>query len=152
MEYEISLDTQAIVQINDKSTKIIESGEEFIINDNIMNVMEHSCEYFGSSFEGRKDGTKRILGITHKVPIIIEESRKIIFFPTTSPERDDCVWINLNRIDKYNKNEKGSEIVFKDGTKFELNVSIGSLTNQIMRATRLKYILDERISQKEDII
>ena len=32
----------------------------------------------------------------------------------------------------------------------EFNVSIGSLSNQILRATRLKYVLEERINQKKD--
>ena len=113
--------------------------------------MEHSCEYFGSSYEGRKEGTKKLLGITHKSPIIIEESRKIIFFPTSSPENQDCIWINLEKIDKYYKvDHKKSVIKFKNGELMEFDISIGSLTNQILRATRLKYVLEERISLKED--
>ena len=114
-------------------------------------ILEHSCEYFGSSFEGRKEGTKKLLGITHKSPIIIEESRKIIFFPTTSPEKEDCVWINLDKIDTYyKKDSKTSTIKFKNGDIIDLNLSIGSLNNQILRATRLKFVLDERIGTKED--
>ena len=34
----------------------------------------------------------------------------------------------------------------------DFNISYGSLTNQILRATRLKFILDERIAKKEDNI
>lgn len=114
-----------------------------------MQVLEHSCEYFGSSFNGRKEGTKKLLGITHKSPIIVEESRKIIFFPTTSPDRINCVWINLEKVNKYYKSSsKKSIIEFKNGDIIEFDVSIGSLTNQIMRASRLKYILEERISGK----
>ena len=113
--------------------------------------MEHSCEYFGSSFEGRKEGTKKLLGITHKSPIIIEESRKIIFFPTKSPDCLDCIWINLEKIEKfYKKDHKKSAILFKNGDVIEFDISIGSLTNQILRATRLKYILEERINHKKE--
>ena len=112
--------------------------------------MEHSCEYFGSSYKGRKEGTKKLLGITHKAPIIIEESRKIIFFPTKSPEKDECIWINLEKIDKYYKiDQNNSAIQFKNGDVLEFNISFGSLTNQIMRATRLKFVLEERINKKE---
>jgi len=153
MDYEITYDTQAILPINSKTTKIIELDEEYLVDGSTLKVLEHSCEYFGSSFEGRKEGTKKLLGITHKAPIIVEESRKIIFFPTQSPENKDCIWINLEKIDKYYKiNKKKSAVQFKNGDILEFDVSIGSLTNQILRATRLKYILEERIAKKEDNI
>lgn len=153
MNYEINYDTQIIIPIGKKSSKIIESEDEYFIKNDTMSILEHSCEYFGSSFEGRKEGTKKLLGITHKSPIIIEESRKIIFFPTTSPDKDDCVWINLDKIDTYyKKDSKTSTIKFKNGDIIDLNLSIGSLNNQILRATRLKFVLDERIGTKEDNI
>ena len=88
MNYEITYDTQAIIPINKTKAKAIENNEEYIIDNNSLEIMEHSCEYFGSSYEGRKEGTKKLLGITHKSPIIVEESRKIIFFPTTSPDKE----------------------------------------------------------------
>lgn len=151
MNYEITYDTELIIPIDEKCSKVIENGEEYIIEKNSLKILEHSCEYFGSSLEGRKEGTKKILGITHKSPIIIEESRKIIFFPTNSPDRKDCSWINLEKIDKYYRTDKKtSSILFKCGKKVDFNISYGSLTNQILRATRLKFILDERINKKED--
>lgn len=149
MDYEITFDTQVILPVENNSSRIIENNESYVINVPPMQVLEHSCEYFGSSFNGRKEGTKKLLGITHKSPIIVEESRKIIFFPTTSPNRIDCVWINLEKVNKYYKSSsKKSIIEFKNGDIIEFDVSIGSLTNQIMRASRLKYILEERISGK----
>ena len=151
MDYEITYDTQAIVPIDENTTKAIEEDEEYVVNNNILSVLEHSCEYFGSSYLGRKEGTKKLLGITHKSPIIIEESRKIIFFPTSSPENLDCIWINLEKIDTFFKlDKKSSAIKFKNGDILELNVSYGSLSNQILRSTRLKYVLEERIGKKED--
>ena len=70
-------------KIDNSTSKAIEEKDEYVVNDNVLGIMEKSCEYFGSSFEGRKEGTKKLLGITHKSPIIIEESRKMIFFQTT---------------------------------------------------------------------
>ena len=94
MDYEITYDTQTILPIDDKTSKIIDNGNQYIVNYKVMDVIERSCEYFGSSYEGRKLGTKALIGITHKSPIIIEESRKIIFFPTKSPINEDCIWTN----------------------------------------------------------
>ena len=153
MNYEINYDTQIIKPIDKNVSRVIEEDAEYIIKSDTLSILEHSCEYFGSSFEGRKEGTKKLLGITHKSPIIVEESRKIIFFPTTSPDKKECAWINLEKIEKYFKNgSKRSTILFKNGRALNLDISIGSLTNQILRATRLKYILDERIPLKEDNI
>ncbi len=153
MNYEITYDTQLLFPIDKNKTKIVETDNEYIIDNPIMEVLEHSCEYFGSSYEGRKLGTKKLLGITHKSPIIIEESREIIFFPTNSPDNKDCMWLNLEKIEKYYKvNNKKSCIQFKNGDLIEVNISLGSLTNQILRATRLKYVLNERINKKEDNI
>ncbi len=149
MDYEITFDTQVILPMDSKSSKIIENNESYVVNVTPMQILEHSCEYFGSSFDGRREGTKKLLGITHKSPIIVEESRKIIFFPTTSPDRNDCIWINLEKISRYYKSsQKKSIIEFKNGDIIEFDVSIGSLTNQILRASRLKYILEERINGK----
>ncbi len=149
MDYEITFDTQVILPMDSKSSRIIENNESYVVNVTPMQILEHSCEYFGSSFDGRREGTKKLLGITHKSPIIVEESRKIIFFPTTSPDRNDCIWINLEKINRYYKSsQKKSIIEFKNGDIIEFDVSIGSLTNQILRASRLKYILEERIKGK----
>ena len=149
MNYEINYDTQLILPLGEFKSKVIENDDEYIVNSSVQEILEHSCEYFGSSFEGRKDGTRKMLGITHKSPIIVEESRKMIFFPTTSPEREDCIWINLEKIEKYYKVENGkSAILFKNGDILEFDLSYGSLSNQILRATRLKFVLDERTSKK----
>lgn len=151
MDYEITYDTQIIMPIKTNNSKVIERDNEFIVNSPTLEIMEHSCEYFGSSFEGRKEGTKKMLGISHKPPVIVEESRKMIFFPTTSPESIDCVWINLEKIDKYYRvNAKKSAILFKNGDIIELNLSFGSLSNQILRATRLKFVLEERTKDKKN--
>ena len=151
MDYEINYTTQLVKPLNQNMTKIIEEDNEYVIKKSCMSIMEHSCEYFGSSYEGRKEGTKKLLGITHKAPIIIEESRKMIFFPTNSPDNKECIWINLEKIEKYYKiSQKVSAIKFKNGNIEQFNISYGSLSNQILRATRLKYILNERIMKKED--
>lgn len=146
MDYEINKDTLAIMPITEEECKVLESDNEYDVSMPTLSVIERSCEYFGSTYEGRYVGTKNISGITHKSPIIIEDTNKIIFFPTTSPNRADCIWISLNNILTYEKGlKKGtSRIIFKNGNILDLNISIGSLNNQIMRSSRLKYLLEER--------
>ncbi len=151
MKYEINNDTLAIIPLNSNNSKIIEQENEYFIESESFSVIEHSCEYFGSTYEGRYKGTKNISGITHKSPIIIEDTNKIIFFPTTSPRNSDCIWISLNNILNYEKgkNVGTSKIIFKNGSILNLDISYGSLTNQIFRASRLKYLLEERQKKLE---
>ena len=146
MDYEINKDTLAIMPKSEEESRVLENDIEYDVSMPTLSVIERSCEYFGSTYEGRYVGTKNISGITHKSPIIIEDTNKIIFFPTTSPNRPDCVWISLNNILSYEKGKKKgtSKIIFKNGNTLDLNISIGSLNNQIMRSSRLKYLLEER--------
>ena len=41
---------------------ILEKNKEYFLNDIAYDVMEHSCQYFGSSYRGRKEGARDILG------------------------------------------------------------------------------------------
>ena len=145
--YEINEDTLAIIS-NYPNTKIYEGNKSYLIKDNInqtvQEVLEHSCEYFGSTFEGRRRGTRILTGYSTKSPIIIEESKDIIFFPTSSPRSKNCSWISLNNVKDYRKIDKNTEIIFKNMSKISVNISYYVFTNLILRATRLNYVLNER--------
>jgi competence protein ComK len=113
-----------------------------------MQIIEDSCSFFGSSYFGRAKGTKKLIGVSHKAPIIIEESREIIFFPTSSPRLYECCWVSLKNIDKYKKQENSALVLFNNGYILELTMSYGSLDNQVLRATRLESVLRMRKTNK----
>ena len=142
--YEINEETLALMAQEDGSTIVHEYEKDFVIDNKATSIMEDSCEYFGSTLDGRQKGTTNLTGITHKVPIIVEESRNIIFFPTSSPRVGNCCWISLNNIAKYYHENKKTIIVFKDGSKIKLDISFGIIDNQILRATRLESVLNDR--------
>lgn len=142
--YEISCETLAIIPIENFRSKVIEKDDTIIVNRTPMQIIEDSCSFFGSSYFGRAKGTKKIIGVSHKAPIIIEESKEIIFFPTSSPRLYECCWVSLNNIDKYNKQENNALILFNNGYLLEVDMSYGSLDNQVLRATRLESVLRTR--------
>jgi len=144
MEYEINRDTLAIIPIDENTSKIYEEENEYIINKSSNSIIKENCEFYGSSYEGRCIGTKNLTGIKTKYPIIIEESRNIIFFPTTSVRTQQSSWIALNNIEKYKKNNKHSNIKFKNNKDINIDISYYSLENQICRAIMLKSKLYER--------
>ncbi len=141
MNYEICEDTLAILPFETGRSRVIETHGELIINKTPMEIIEDSCLYFGSSYDGRHTATKYLLGISYKSPIIIEESRNIIFFPTNSPRQYDCCWISLRNIMDYKRKHNRSIICFDNGKQILLNISYGSLDNQILRATRLESVI-----------
>lgn len=143
-EYEINIDTIAIIPIEEGMSKIYEIEEEYIVNKSSNKIIENNCKFYGSSYKGRCEGTKYLTGIKSKFPIIIEESRNIIFFPTGSVRNSDNCWLALDKIKKYNKNLYGTEIICENDTIIPLDISLYSLDNQYYRATMLKSKLNDK--------
>jgi competence protein ComK len=141
MKYEISKGTLAIVPDNEKSV-VYEDGERYIVDQTPFSIMEDSCMYFGSSYEGRKKGAKNILGAEYKVPIVVEDTDNLIVFPTTSPQSKDCVWISLKRVKNIEKVDyNNTKVIFDNDKEIIVDCSFRSLENQLSRASRLDLIL-----------
>ena len=146
-EYEINTQTLALIPIKENKTKIIEMNKEFMVYLPCKEIIDNSCKFFGSSLEGRVNGTKTLTGITHKAPIIIEESKKIIFFPTKSSRTTTCCWISYNNILKYEDILDGVLITFSCGKQIKLGISYTIIDNQVLRSTRLESVLTKRINE-----
>lgn len=143
-EYEINESTLALIAVEKNLTKVYEDNDNFIVYKSANKIMDESCSYFGSSLIGRQKGTSNLVGITHKAPIIVEESKEIIFFPTSSPRLETCSWISLNNFEKLSLNDKENMLIFKNKQGIIIDISKGIITNQILRATRLEYVLRNR--------
>lgn len=146
--YEINKDTCAVISVDKNITKVVEKNNEYYINQTTYEIMDNSCQYYGSSCEGRIKGTKMILGSNYKVPIVVEETNDIIFFPTESPSSDSCSWLSLNQIEKYEDCEGFTKVTFYSGQSLVVKMSISSFENQILRANRLESLLKKRIKNQ----
>lgn len=142
--YEININTLAIIPIDSRKSKIIEIENIYYVNKKTTDIIDYSCRFFGSSYLGRHEGTKSLIGVNYKSPIVIEETKEIIFFPTSSPRFDNCFWLSLNNIDSYKKNNDYCKILYKNKIEIDLNISYESLQNQILRATMLESTLRKR--------
>ncbi len=146
--YKINTDTLAIMPINRKKTKIYETDNVIIINRNAKSIIQENCQFFGSSYAGRKQGTLEMTGITHKPPICIEETNDLIFFPTSSPRLNDCCWISLNQIESFEPYDDEAIIRFQNNVALHVEVSTKVINNQVLRATRLESVIHKRRSQE----
>ena len=145
--YEINKDTCAILNLNNEVTKIIENKQEYFLPKRSFEVMEDSCAYYGSSFDGRLKGTKMILGGNYKLPIIVEETNNLIFFPTNGTNNDKCSWISLNQVEKYEPQGGYTKVTFFEGKSIILKISYTSFELQLLRAARLQTLLNKRVEK-----
>lgn len=148
-DYEINSSTLAIVPLGEDISKVYEEEAEYIVSKSPNAIIKENCEFYGSSYAGRCKGTKKLTGIKSKFPIIIEESRNIIFFPTSSVRSDNNTWIALNNIKDYKTDNLNSIITFKNNENLDLDISYYSLDNQICRAHMLNSKLyDKKVDKK----
>lgn len=149
--HEITPLTMAILADHDengkRSTCILEKESQYIVESSPSKVIDDACHFFGSSLRGRQEGTRHISGITHKAPIAIDPYSGMYFFPTISPASPTCSWIAHTHI--YQVNEavnQQTEITFNTGQKIIVEVSIGSIINQVNRTAQFRYLLGTRIN------
>ncbi len=85
-----------------------------------------------------------MLKMGYKLPIIVEESKEIIFMPTTSFEHKNCAWVNIANVKEYEAKDNNVIVTFYGGLKRELPISIFSFENQFLRASKLLLTLKMR--------
>ena len=142
--YEIDLSTLMLIGINDESTEIVTMDDKFIINGNSKKIVDESCRFFGSSLADRIKATNRLVNITSKTPIVVEESRNIIFFPLKSTREKNNIWISFNNLDRYEKDGNKTVFYFKNGKHIELQFSYYIIDNQVTRCIMLDYEINKR--------
>ncbi|ALC92924.1 transcriptional regulator [Bacillus sp. FJAT-18017] len=131
-------------------SQIFELEDEFISPFKPLEIVRKSCEYFGSSFDGRREGTRQLIGITHKVPIVVDPTNFIYLFPTTSPSRPECIWISHEHVMDHERTAVGDTVVtFQNKQSYPLPVSYSSFKNQLLRTALLRTKLMQRIEQME---
>ena len=142
--YEIDLSTVMLMGLDDVKTKVITMDDEFILDIDSKKIIDNSCKFFGSSLNDRVNMTKRLINIKSKSPIIIEESRDIIFFPLKSI-RDKCnIWISFNNLEKFVKSGNKTIFYFKGNKQVQIDFSYYIIDNQVTRSLMLDYEIKKR--------
>ena len=142
--YEIDLSTVMLIGLDEDRTKVVTLDNEFIVNINCRKIVDNSCKFFGSSLSERVNTTKRLINISSKSPIIIEESRNIIFFPLKSVREKYNIWISFNNLTKYVKSDEKTVFIFNNIKEVVLDFSYYIIDNQVTRSLMLDYELKKR--------
>lgn len=147
-KYIITNNTCALVPIDKSTTRIIELNDTKTIKENTIQILSESCEYYGSTLDGRVKGSRSYLGQRYKLPIYIEETTEIIFFPTQSLNSPDrCIWISCNNFTNYKAQDNNTIINFKDKREEIFPVSQFTVEMELVRATQIKMIKKQRINK-----
>lgn len=155
--HEITPLTMAVLcEKNEKGeihTVVLEELRDYYVNEKPTKIVDDACKYFGSSLKGRLEGTKDISRITHKAPIAIDPSSGMFFFPTCSPSNPNCSWISHSHVHQVLPFDSDrTELHFKNGRRIIIDVSYGSILNQIQRTAQFRYSLENRIKYIENTI
>lgn len=131
-------------------SQIVEIEDELLSPFKPTEIIKRSCEYFGNTFEGRQKGSKLLMGITHKVPIVIDSTNLMYFFPTTSPVRPECIWISHENVLRHRRFSSNQTLVtFQNKQSYLFPISYTSFENQLLRTALLRTKLMQRIDSME---
>jgi competence protein ComK len=148
-EYEMNPLTVAIVPLQYGSklfSQIHQLDQELYSPLKPLDLIKVNCRLFGSGYEGRKEGSRQLIGVTHKIPIIIDASNRMYFFPTTSPNNPQCFWISHEHVLHYEPVDSTHTLVtFRNKTSLIIPVSEYSFKNQMLRTAFLRTKLMQRI-------
>ena len=142
--YEIDLSTLMLIGLSEDETRIITLDNDFVVKESCKKIIDNSCRYFGSSLTDRINATNRLVNMTSKTPIVVEETRNIIFFPLRSTREKNNIWISFNQLDKYIKDDHNTILKFKNGKEITIKFSYYIVDNQVTRSLILDYEINNR--------
>ena len=143
--YIINVETLLIIPYGKGKSKIFENDKVFIVNESTSNILKNSCLFFGASIEGRRDAAKLILGIDMKVPIIVENTKNILFFPVSNCVKRNSIWISYSNLLKYSKfNDFSTVVYFMNNMKVRVDAKYSLIDNQVIRCIKLENLLNKR--------
>jgi len=143
-EYEITSSTLMLEYYDENKTKVYEFDKEFVVNDSLFNIISNSCNFYGSTYEGRLEASKKILNTNIKLPVVVEDLKKIIFFPTRATYRLGSRWIsfnNLDRIEHVGRNSSLTRLCFCNGKMYDIEISYEIIHRQLFNCLTLEKTL-----------
>ncbi|KIQ93563.1 Genetic competence transcription factor [Anoxybacillus thermarum] len=149
-EYIIMEETAALVPQYDEygrlGTIVYELYDTYKVDQSPKQIMQQSCRYYGSTYEGKVQAAKHILGIRQMAPVSVCEALRLYFFPTCSPDSDRCVWIAQSHIKTIQPHgKKKTKVVLKNNKQLIVDIQKGTMEGKMYKTAMLIFILQQRI-------
>ena len=128
-------------------TMVMEKNRKFTVELDCFKLLKKSCRWYGNSYNMQREFIIDKFNYYIKTPIIMSNSDKLLFFPTSSPTSKECIWVCYNNVDRYAKDEykNYTKIYFKGGKILNINASYTTIDNQITRCIRIEKFLEDRM-------
>lgn len=147
-EFAIKTDTTAILPHYDENgflhALICNSGGFYQVALSPYDLMDLNLRYRGSSMRGAMDGAE-ILVKGNMNPVVLDRDLDMVFFPSTSPWRQDCVWFALNAvIASIAVDKTHTQVNLSNGSAVTINISKRTFDLKLYRAYELLYKIRQR--------
>lgn len=153
-EFAIKTDTTAILPHYDENgflhALICNSGGFYEVGLSPYDLVDLNLRYRGSSMRGAMDGAE-ILVKGNMNPVVLDRDLDMVFFPSTSPWRQDCVWFALNAvIASIAVDKTHTQVNLSNGSAITINISKRTFDLKLHRAYELLYKIRQRKMEFED--
>jgi competence protein ComK len=151
--YEINTSTMALLpfynEFGDVNTEVLELEKNERASVSPIKIINESCLFFGSSYEGRREAVRRSMGYVSLSPIMINLELGIFFFPVESPKNETCIWLSQSHVQRIESVDTDTcSVHFKNTANLILPQSKYALEAKLFRTAQYRYILNERISER----
>ena len=140
MKYIIDEDMYFLIK-KEKRVEVVTKNQNYEFMVTFDTFINESCKYYGSSYEGRKNGSRYLLSLTSKLPIILNEKKNLVLFPISSDRSKNNIWFLYNNILSYKKVKNYVEVTFKNKEKMIFLISYYIFRNQMLKCSQLLTIL-----------
>lgn len=147
--YIINKETMSLIpkydEFGNKYTLVYERNNTYFVDEPSQKIIEKSCTFYGSSYEGRVTAAKIILKKDKMLPVPISNSLGIYFFPVSSPKNPNCVWFSHKHIKGLEKCEKNqTRIILENQKPLIVDVAKRRMEIKLHRTAQLIFILESR--------
>ncbi|MDN7244651.1 competence protein ComK [Planococcus shenhongbingii] len=131
---------------------LIGNGEGFTeVELSPYELIDINLRYRGSSLRGAMDGAEILVRGTMN-PIVLDQEEILIFFPSSSPTRKECVWFGLRHIvGSVAIDKKLTQVNLSNGSAVSVNVSKRTFDKKLTKAYELQYKIQERKKNFENL-
>ena len=93
-------------------------------------VFSNWCNEAGTSLQGRLECFRKKTGIVQKPPIYVGGIPPVIFIPTTSMKKKECIYLRADQIEHIRSEGVMSVVTFKQKISWRIPVCARSLRNR----------------------
>lgn len=148
-DYVINADTMVILPHFDKHgnlfSVVFEVDRRFYVNLKPWEIINNSCLFNGSSFQGRVEGAMHITKYNRMVPIMICNRQGIFFFPTQSAKSERCIWFAHDHIKSIIAADSEScEVLLNNRVRVPVMSTKAAFETKVNRTAQYRHLVNQQ--------